>query len=226
MTAPGRPLRRSVTALLGAGLATALLAACGSAHPETAANGAARTGTSGNGSPKGTSSSASSGTAAVKPSTGKIGGSSKRTGHKSASKHPATRHRSTHISASGMHMNQTVVLRRLPGSTKPVCQRVGNRHDVRSGSMAAGPFDTARHSYGNGPVRLYWIPQQTGDLSGVSVTATNLRTGTVVHYQHTIVSSADPWQYYDTLIPLHPRGTWRLQARSGTATGCFVVKLG
>lgn len=225
---------RVTIVLLGAGLAGVLLGGCGASHSGSATNAAGRpAATDSAGGPSASSSASGSGapaTHAAAKAKGKKAGAAGTSGHKStrqSTRQSTQKHQgSTRISASGKHQNQTVVLTRLPGSAKQGCEQVGNRHDVRSGSMAAGPFDSARRSYGRGPVRLYWIPQQTGDLSGVTVTATNLSTGTVVHYRHTIVSYAEPWQYYDTLIELHPAGTWKLQATSGNATGCFLVKLG
>src|ERR1700712_4681683 len=123
---------------------------------------------------------------------------------------------------------QTVVFERLPGNTSGACIVVGGRRDVRSGGFVGGSFDDARKSYGKvrpglnrKQVRLHWVPQHTKPMGGVPVVATSGNKSVRVIQRS--VADAEQWKFYDTLVKLPSRGTWRFKVSSGPDHGCFVV---
>lgn len=123
---------------------------------------------------------------------------------------------------------QSVVFTRLPGNDTGSCLKVKGQRDVRSGGFVAGPFDDAIASYGKvrpgftrNQVRLYWVPMHTKPMSGVTVTAT--QGGKSVTKTQKSVADAEQWKFYDTILTLPSRGTWRFKATSGQDTGCFVA---
>jgi hypothetical protein len=124
------------------------------------------------------------------------------------------------------------VLTRLPNPAGS-CPAVGGGRDVRSGSMAAGPFDTAKKQFATSrstspeptKVRLYWIPKSGKAVSGglvlkVTKVAAGAKTNTV---RDGVVSDAAGVSFYDSQVPIAGPGTWQIKATSGQDTGCFRV---
>jgi hypothetical protein len=124
------------------------------------------------------------------------------------------------------------VLKRLPNPAGP-CPAVGDGRDVRSDSMAAGPFDTARQQFAKSrptspeptKVRLYWIPKSGKAVAGglvlkVTKVSSGSKTNTV---RDAVVSDAAGVSFYDSQVPIAGPGTWQIKATSGHDTGCFRV---
>ena len=123
---------------------------------------------------------------------------------------------------------QSFLFKRIPGNTTGACQNVGKERDVKSGGFVGGSFADARKSYGKkqagkkpNQVRLYWIPEHSKPMRGVTVTATS--AGDTVKITQREVADAEQWQFYDTVITLPHRGTWKFTASSGPDKGCFVA---
>jgi len=123
---------------------------------------------------------------------------------------------------------QTVLFDRLPGNTSGACETVGDRRDVKSGGFVGGAFDDARKSYGKvrpgmgrKQVRLYWMPEHTKPMAGLTVTATS--SGQKVRVTQRHVADVEQWKFYDTNITLPQGGSWRFQVSSGPDRGCFVA---
>ena len=74
---------------------------------------------------------------------------------------------------------------------------------------------------GRKQVRLYWIPEHTKPMSGVTVTATS--GGKKVRVTEKQVSDVEQWKFYDTNIALPQGGTWTFRVTSGPDQGCFVA---
>lgn len=127
--------------------------------------------------------------------------------------------------------SQSGVLARLPGNDSGQCVSVGDRRDVRSGGIAAGPFDTAREGYGTSiqpgmsprTVRLYWIPEHSETMPGLTVRMQQLQPnpGAAQTIRKTDWADADQWRFYDTNIEFPSAGTWRLRVTAGQDSGCF-----
>lgn len=141
-----------------------------------------------------------------------------------ASKHPDSTGEST--------MTATSVLNRLP-SPAGKCPAVGNGRDVRSGTMAAGPFNTAKAQFAaskptspeSTKVRLYWIPK-SGKVSphGLVLKITKVgAAGTANTVRDAVVADAGGVSFYDSQVPIASAGTWQIRATSGSDTGCFRV---
>lgn len=124
--------------------------------------------------------------------------------------------------------DQTDLLSKLDGSAEPGCVNVGGSRDVRSGSFAAGPFDDAKSAWtpGNLQVRLYFIPQDAGDMPGVTVTGRNLDDGATISQTQNEVGDADQFAFYDMQLALSTAGTWELKADAGGDSGCWRVTFG
>lgn len=123
---------------------------------------------------------------------------------------------------------QEAVLVNLPGPTTQRCIAVGNRRDVRSGDMAAGPFDDARKAFKAGSpetqkVRLYFIPAHSRKMPGITVTLTHQRTGKVVRVRQKRWADADEFRFYDVETGLPRGGEWRVEAVAGRDRGCWSV---
>ena len=129
-------------------------------------------------------------------------------------------------------MTASSVLDRLP-SPAGSCPAVGSDRDVRSGSMAAGPFDAARAQFSSSKptspeatkVRLYWIPK-SGKTSahGLVLKVTKVGSnGTVNTVRDAVVADAGGVSFYDSQVPIPGPGTWQIKATSGSDTGCFQV---
>ncbi len=123
-----------------------------------------------------------------------------------------------------------MVLDKLPGTTKSdACVTVGTKRDVTSGTIAMGNFKTARtlyasqHGKAKRTVNLYVIPKHRS-MPGVHIsmksTSGNGGTRTVTSKD---VEPADIWKYYSVHLPVPAPGTWRLDVRSGSDQGCFIV---
>jgi hypothetical protein len=123
---------------------------------------------------------------------------------------------------------QTDVFDRVPGKKSDTCVTVGGDRDVKSGGFVGGPFDDARKSYGKArdgmtrkQVRLYWVPQHSQPMKGLTVTATS--GGKTVKVTQRTVADAEQWKFYDTVIALPQAGSWRFKVSSGVDQGCFVA---
>jgi hypothetical protein len=129
------------------------------------------------------------------------------------------------------HRNQSSVLTSLPGSRAASCVVVGRRRDVRSGSVAAGNFVTARMSYieqvpiAEVPtVFLYLIPEHAGALRSATVRVTRVGSGTAQTVTSQSVQQADEWRYFALQVPVRSPGTYRLAMAAGADHGCFEVR--
>lgn len=129
--------------------------------------------------------------------------------------------------------DQSNVIKALPGSTTSKCVTTAGQRDLRSGTMGAGPFDTARADYGTkrpgvskDSVRLYWIPQNSKSMPGLVLQGRNLDTGRTISVKETTVGDAEDWRFYDTNVRLPEPGRWRLTASSGSQRGCFDLTVG
>ena len=97
--------------------------------------------------------------------------------------------------------------------------------------MAAGSFDEATESYTGGAhgVDLHWIPAHADDLTGLTVTATQLSggSGAFVAEQDNVSELVDESVPGGTTTSptstSQPPGLWRLEATSGEDAGCFTV---
>jgi hypothetical protein len=209
---PGADMRRSGTTSVLA-LAVALAAGCsgGSAAPSAA--------TSSTASATGAASSSGTSSPAPTPGAGAAGGAS--TGVS----------RPTGPARAG---DQSQVLTSLPGSPRPGCVVVGDRADVRSGTMAAGNFVRAREEFrrlaASQPqpsIFLYVIPGDARRPRSVTVQLRQLSGGTA---RRTVTSSsvqdADQWKYFAVNVFVPGPGTWRLTTRAGADRGCFDVTFG
>lgn len=131
-------------------------------------------------------------------------------------------------------VRQTAVLARLPGRADGDCVPVGDRRDVRSGDIGAGPFEDARAQFvkqrgaGQPPVvRLYFIPASGGQqLPGLQLVVRNRDTGDRHEVKETTTSDADRWTFYDAEVPVPRPGTYEIRATSGSDSGCFLVQFG
>lgn len=127
---------------------------------------------------------------------------------------------------AGTETDQAGVLNALPGRTSPGCVSVGARAtDVRSGSVAAGNFATARHSYASGThtVFLYLIPQHAKGLHRATITLTPRSGGSPATITSTQVDQAAQWQYFSVDLPVPAPGAYRLTMAAGSDHGCFDV---
>ena len=131
----------------------------------------------------------------------------------------------------GPNGEQTDVLSNLPGSTKPGCVKVGPKaRDVRSGDMAAGPFDTARKAYvpskaSKRKVSLYFIPKHTENLKQIAVTGTNKAGGAKLAAESKNVADAEQFKFFQLTLDVPKPGTWTIAANTGQDNGCWIVTL-
>jgi hypothetical protein len=130
--------------------------------------------------------------------------------------------------------DQSPVLSSLPGSAKSGCVAVGDRTDVRSGTMAAGNFATARKQFADQvktvpapTVNLYLIPADARSLREVTLTLEQLGGR---HLKRSVTSTsvqdAEQWKYFSLQASVPAAGKWRLKATAGASTGCFDVDFG
>lgn len=128
--------------------------------------------------------------------------------------------------------NQRPVLNNLPGNPAAgSCVAVGDQRDLRSGTMGAGNFVTARKAFADQAktksqpsVPLYLIPSNATGLSTVVVTLRKggtSRTATFKEQQY-----AEDWLYFPVRLSIPSAGTWQITATSGSNTGCFSVAFG
>lgn len=125
---------------------------------------------------------------------------------------------------------QSTVLERVEGNAKGGCVDVSELRDARSGGFMAGPFDEARSGWGTAregfkrdELRLYFVPQRTEPMPGVTVTATN--GDEVVEVTQDNVADAEQWKFYDVRLRLPDDGTWTVKATAGRDKGCFTLSL-
>jgi hypothetical protein len=125
--------------------------------------------------------------------------------------------------------NQNAVLSQLPGaSSARGCVVVGNRTDVRGGSLAMGNFADARakfrkakNAYVADESFFYVIPASRS-VGRVTVTATRLgRSGAPVRATSTDPEQAAQWKYFPIHLTLPASGTWRFHVSTPTASSCF-----
>ncbi len=134
-----------------------------------------------------------------------------------------------HEPTRGPKGEQTDVLSNLPGSTKPGCVPVGKESDVRSGDMAAGPFDAARKGYSaknkaKQKVSLYFIPTHSAKLKDITVTGKNASTGATFTKTSKKIGDAEQWKFFQLELTLPDAGKWTLKASTGQDYGCWIVK--
>jgi hypothetical protein len=130
--------------------------------------------------------------------------------------------------------SQRSVLNNLPGDPKGgTCVAVGGRTDVRSGTMAAGNFVTARKAFADQvrikeqpSVPLYLIPSNVKGLKTVTVKLRSTSGGTGRTVSSDRQDYADDWLYFPVDLNIPSRGTWEITATAGTNTGCFSVTFG
>lgn len=132
----------------------------------------------------------------------------------------------------GPGRKQTDVLKKLPGSASKGCVVVGDRRDVRSGTMAAGPFDDIRRAYDGKTsqltdryVRLYIIPESSAKMPGVHVKMVHKATGQTVELDDDHVADAEEWKIYDIETALPTAGVWVIRAQAGPDSGCWEFDL-
>jgi len=131
---------------------------------------------------------------------------------------------------NGAPHTQTAVLTHLPGSASAQCVVVGAGHDVRSGALAMGDFASARAAYAQAkgaydaqPTHLYVIPESR-HTTRASVTLTRVGGGAAaIHVRSGRAAEVAQWRYFPLNIAITRPGTWRIEAVSGSAHGCFVV---
>ena len=127
---------------------------------------------------------------------------------------------------------QEAIFDRVAGNDTQKCVDVGDNRDLRSGEIVGGPFDTAISAWGteqrdipNDTVRLYWVPLNSEKMPGVTVVATNERSGETVKTTRDEYGDAEQWKFYDTSFQLPDAGTWTLEVTSGQDSGCFRIRL-
>jgi hypothetical protein len=125
--------------------------------------------------------------------------------------------------------SQNAVLSQLPGaSTSRGCIAVGNRTDVRAGSVAMGNFADARarfrsakNAYVADESFFYVIPSSRS-VGRVTVTATRPgRAGAPIRTTSTHAEQAAQWKYFPIHLTLPASGTWRFHVSTPTASSCF-----
>jgi hypothetical protein len=130
--------------------------------------------------------------------------------------------------------NQRPVLNSLPGdAASGACVAVGGRPDVRSGTMAAGNFVTARKAFtdqaktkSQPSVFLYLIPSAAKGLTKVTVKLRSTADGTSRTTTSDQTQYADDVLYFPVNLSIPAKGTWELTATSGGNTGCFSIAFG
>ena len=98
---------------------------------------------------------------------------------------------------------QSAVLENLPGSPSPGCAVVGERSDVRAGTLAIGNFVDMRKTYSaqaktkeQPEVSMYVIPRQVKPDSGVSVLLESLQGKGRRTVRVSSAQTAGEWRYY------------------------------
>ena len=129
--------------------------------------------------------------------------------------------------------NQGDVLASLPGDPSGDCVEVGDLRDVRSGTMAAGNFATARQQFADQvgtksqpTVFLYLIPSDSRKPGAVSVRLQQVPSGPERTIKSDVMATADRWRYFPVNLSIPAEGTWRITATTRKAKGCFLVTFG
>ena len=129
--------------------------------------------------------------------------------------------------------NQGDVLASLPGDPSGDCVEVGDLRDVRSGTMAAGNFATARQQFADQvgtksqpTVFLYLIPSDSRKPGAVSVRLQQVPSGPERTIKSDVMATADRWRYFPVNLSIPDKGTWRITATTRKAKGCFLVTFG
>jgi hypothetical protein len=216
---------RLVLAGLGAGLAAAV-AGCSSDGGDTPAAAGSPTGGTAASTAASTAAGGGSGGSATAGPTTTAG---RPTGSPAASVQPVPT--GTPAPTDG---SQRTVLNNLPGSAATgTCVAVGSRPDVRSGTMAAGNFVTARKAFTDQAptkeqplVSLYMIPGNSKGLTTVTVKLRNVQTGASRSMTSDDRQYAEDWLYFPVRITIPSKGTWEITANAGANTGCFSVTFG
>lgn len=196
---------------------------------------AACSSTPGSSSAASSSPSAAATSAAPTPSTSSpVATSGSGSGSGAAATSPSSGERVTSGVSPVTAGDQSSVLSSLPGSAKSGCVAVGERSDVRSGTMAAGNFVTARKAFADQAktvpaptINLYLIPADARTLRKVTLTLEQVGGQHLKRtFTSTSVQDADQWKYFAVQASVPAAGTWRLRATSNTSTGCFDVVFG
>ena len=129
--------------------------------------------------------------------------------------------------------NQGDVLASLPGNASGDCVEVGDLRDVRSGTMAAGNFATARQQFADQvgtksqpTVFLYLIPSDSRRPGAVTVRLQQVPGGPARTIKSEVMETADRWRYFPVNLSIPAEGTWRITATTRKAKGCFLVTFG
>jgi len=132
--------------------------------------------------------------------------------------------------ASTGQRNQTPILDSLPGSASSACAVVGQRSDVRAGSVAVGNFVTARKQYSadarkskTPTVFLYVIPEHAAHLRTVTVLVEPTGAGSSRTVSSKAIEDADTSRYFTVNLPVPAPGRYRLTMQSGSDKGCVYV---
>ncbi|WP_448231842.1 hypothetical protein [Microbacterium lacticum] len=122
---------------------------------------------------------------------------------------------------------QDSVLDSLPGEAASGCVTVGERRDVRSGTMAAGNFADARARFAadpSAPVSLYVIPVDLNGDPALTMTLTRLGGEGSTTVETAEFHTADEWRFYGVNVVVPGEGEWRIEASAGEANqGCWEV---
>jgi hypothetical protein len=126
--------------------------------------------------------------------------------------------------------NQNAVLSQLPGSpsTSRGCVAVGERADVRAGSIAMGDFADARASFRSAEnayvagESFFYVITASRSVSRVTVTASRLgHPGSRVRATSSESEKAAQWTYFPIHLTLTSSGTWRFRVSTPGASSCF-----
>jgi hypothetical protein len=101
---------------------------------------------------------------------------------------------------------------------------------MRSGSIAAGNFQSARKQYATDvkttetpQLNLYVIPQNARGMRKLTVTVDPPGSGPNQTVTSNQVEDADQWRYFALVLPVRDPGTYQLSMTSGANHGCFDV---
>ncbi len=137
----------------------------------------------------------------------------------------------TGAGTSGTPGSQQQVLAGIDGERRGGCVDTGEARDVRSGGLAAGPFDEVRAGWdaGSGTSRtvpFYLIPEHPGAMDGVVLTGRLVEGSQRFREKHRRTSRVEGFDFYDLDLTLPAAGTWRLRATAGRDVGCWTVEVG
>lgn len=212
--------RRLVRAGVGAAMVTVVVGCSSGGGTPTAAGGS--------GTPAGTATGTGTTASGTPTAAATSGGPAPRA---TATPTPAPIPRTATASPDG---NQRPVLNNLPGDAATgSCVNVADQRDVRSGTMGAGNFVTARKQFSDQAktrsqpsVSLYLIPSDARGLTTVTVKLRNTRDGTTRTVSSDERQLAEDWLYFPVTLSVPSAGSWEITATAGGNTGCFRVSFG